>query len=121
MKSKVSNKNKFLRILALPWKILIKTRDCYVNNMINFAVVNPQTLPRSYSTSHVNNLSLRSINNYESEDYKELVRAASCRRSMRDINLDLNFVMQQQIRQQISSRKLVMERSCSVGMARIDE
>ncbi|KAK4726223.1 hypothetical protein R3W88_031140 [Solanum pinnatisectum] len=117
MKSKVSNKNKFLRILALPWTVLIKTRDCYVNNMINFAVVNPQTLPRSYSTSHINNLSLRSINNYESEDYKELVRAASCR----DINLDLSFVMQQQIRQQMSSRKLVMKRSCSVVMARIDE
>ncbi|WMV57117.1 hypothetical protein MTR67_050502 [Solanum verrucosum] len=81
--------------------------------MINFAVVNPQTLPRSYSTSHVNNLS-------RVEDYKELVRAASCRRIMRDINLDLNFVMQQQIRQQMSSRKLVMKRSCSVGMARID-
>ncbi|KAG5573400.1 hypothetical protein H5410_063166 [Solanum commersonii] len=113
MKSKVSNMNKFLRILALPWKVLTKARDCYVNNMINFAVVNPQTLPRSCSASHVSN--------YESEDYKELVRVASCRRSMRDINLDLNFVMQQQIRQQMSSRKLVMKRSCSVGMARIDE
>lgn len=110
MKSKVSNKNKFLRIVALPWKVFTKARDCYMNNMINFAVVNPRALARTCLVS-----------NYESEDYRELVRAASCRRSMRDINLDLNFVMQQQIRQQMSSRKLVMKRSCSVGMARINE
>lgn len=83
--------------------------------MINVAVVGPQTLPRIYSTCHISNLSLRSINNYETEYYKELVRAAPCRsRSMRDINLDFKFVMQQQIRNQISSRKLLMNRCCSV-------
>ncbi|CAN4095319.1 unnamed protein product [Withania somnifera] len=113
MKSKVSNKNKFLRILALPWKALKKARDYYVNNMIKFAVMNPGTLPRSYSTS-VSSLSSRSINNNESEDFRELVRAASAR-SMRN-NINFKLMMQQQM----PSKKLVT-RSCSVGMARIDE
>ncbi|KAK4374361.1 hypothetical protein RND71_005038 [Anisodus tanguticus] len=111
MKSNVSNKNKFMRILALPWKALTKARDCYVNNMMNYAVVNPRTLPKSYSRSVSRSSS--SINN-DSEDFRELVRAASTK-SMMDINFDLNFVMQQR-----TSRKLV-SRSCSVGMARIDE
>ncbi|CAN4115162.1 unnamed protein product [Withania somnifera] len=115
MKSKVSNKNKFLRILALPWKALTKARDCYVNNMIKFAVMNPGTLPRSYSTS-VSSLSSRCVNN-ESEDFRELVRAASARSMRGTINFDLDFVMQQQT----PSRKLVTRSCSSVGMARIDE
>ncbi|XP_060170891.1 uncharacterized protein LOC132601850 [Lycium barbarum] len=116
MKSKVSKQNIFMRILALPWKALTKARDCYVNKMTTYAMVNPRTLPKSYNRS-VSSLS-RSINN-DSEDFRELVRAASAR-TMRDNNFDLNFLVQQHIRQQMPSRKLVT-RSCSVGMARIDE
>ncbi|KAM3325449.1 hypothetical protein P3S67_000574 [Capsicum chacoense] len=119
MKNKVSHKNKFLRILALPWKVLTKARDCYVNNMINYTMVNSRTLPRSYSTSHVSNSSSRSIIN-DSEDFRELVRAASARSMGGSINFDLNLVMQQQIKQKMPSKKLVT-RSCSVGMAKIDE
>ncbi|OIT05876.1 PREDICTED: uncharacterized protein LOC109218161 [Nicotiana attenuata] len=109
MKSKVSNQNRFIGILALPWKALTKARDSYVNCMTNYSVVNPSKLPKSYSTV--------SSSNYDNEDFRELIRAASAR-SMGD-NFDLNFLTQQRIRQQMSSRKVA--RSCSVGMTRIDE
>ncbi|MCD7459776.1 hypothetical protein HAX54_041939 [Datura stramonium] len=126
MKSKSSNKNIFIQILAWPWKVLTKARDCYVNSMTNYTVVNPRTLPRSYSTSHVisSSSSSRSINNNDSEDFRELVRAASARSrrntSMGDINNNFelnNFAMQQQM----PSRKLVTRSCSSVGMSRIDE
>ncbi|XP_016454359.1 uncharacterized protein LOC107778582 [Nicotiana tabacum] len=109
MKSKVSNENRFMGILALPWKALTKARDSYVNCMTNYSVVNPRKLPKSYSTV--------SSSTYDNEDFGELIRAASAR-SIGD-NFELNFIMQQQIRQQMISRKVT--RSCSVGMARIDE
>ncbi|KAH0695341.1 hypothetical protein KY285_022438 [Solanum tuberosum] len=116
MKNKGSHgQNRFIRILALPWKALIKARDCYVGTMTNYAVVNPRSLPKSYSVTS----STRSDN---SEDFRELVRAASAR-SMGE-NFELNLLIQQQIRQQLQqqmpSRRSV-PRSVSVGMGRIDE
>ncbi|KAK4348551.1 hypothetical protein RND71_031306 [Anisodus tanguticus] len=109
MKSKGGQQNRFIRILSLPWKALIKARDCYVGTMTNYAVVNPRSLPKSYSVT-----SMRSDN---SEDFRDLVRAASAR-SMGE-NFELNLLIQQQIRQQMPSRKV--PRSVSVGMGRIDE
>ncbi|KAK6792662.1 hypothetical protein RDI58_011743 [Solanum bulbocastanum] len=116
MKNKGSHgQNRFIRILALPWKALIKARDCYVGTMTNYAVVNPRSLPKSYSVTS----STRSDN---SEDFRELVRAASARRMGE--NFELNLLIQQQIRQQLQqqmpSRRSV-PRSVSVGMGRIDE
>ncbi|CAN4122536.1 unnamed protein product [Withania somnifera] len=115
MKSKGGHgQNRFMRILALPWKALVKARDCYVGTMTNYAVVNPRSLPKSYSVT-----STRSDN---SEDFRELVRAASAR-SMGRENFELNLLIQQQIRQQLQqqmpSRRV--PRSVSVGMGRIDE
>ncbi|KAM3305055.1 hypothetical protein P3S67_011921 [Capsicum chacoense] len=115
MKSKGGHhgQNRFIRILALPWKALIKARDCYVGTMTNYAAVNRYSLPKSYSVT-----STRSDN---SEDFRELVRAASAR-SMGE-NFELNLLIQQQIRQQLQqqmpSRRV--PRSVSVGMGRIDE
>ncbi|MCE3050082.1 hypothetical protein HAX54_046442 [Datura stramonium] len=81
--------------------------------MTNYTVVNPRSLPKSYSVT-----STRSDN---SEDFRELVRAASAR-SMGE-NFELNLLIQQQIRQQLQqqmpSRRV--PRSVSVGMGRIDE
>ncbi|WMV27291.1 hypothetical protein MTR67_020676 [Solanum verrucosum] len=116
MKNRGSHgQNRFIRILALPWKALIKARDCYVGTMTNYAVVNPRSLPKSYSVK-----SSTSADN--SEDFRELVRAASAR-SMGE-NFELNLLIQQQIRQQLQqqmpSRRSV-PRSASVGMGRIDE
>ncbi|KAH0685100.1 hypothetical protein KY289_022852 [Solanum tuberosum] len=116
MKNKGSHgQNRFIRILALPWKALIKARDCYVGTMTNYAVVNPRSLPKSYSVTS-------STRSDHSEDFRELVRAASAR-SMGE-NFELNLLIQQQIRQQLQqqmpSRRSV-PRSVSVGMGRIDE
>lgn len=114
MKSKGSHgQNRFMRIIALPWKALIKARDCYVGSMNNYAVVNPRSLPKSYSVT--------SSRSNDSEDFRDLVRAASAR-NMGE-NFELNLLIQQQIRQQLQqqmpSRKV--PRSVSVGMGRIDE
>ncbi|XP_059281590.1 uncharacterized protein LOC132035349 [Lycium ferocissimum] len=113
MKSKASGQNRFIRILSLPWKALIKARDCYVGTMTNYAVVNPRSLSKSYSVT--------STRSDDSEDFRDLVRAASAR-SMGE-NFELNLLIQQQIRQQLQqqmpSRKV--PRSVSVGMGRIDE
>ncbi|CAN4092177.1 unnamed protein product [Withania somnifera] len=117
MKSKGGHgQNRFMRIVTLPWKALIKARDCYVGTMTNYVVANPRSLPKSYSVTVT---STRSDN---SEDYRELVRAASAR-SMGRENFELNLMIQQQIRQQLQQQMPSMRvpRSVSVGMGRIDE
>lgn len=115
MKNKGSHgQNRFLRILAVPWKALIKARDCYVGTMTNYAVVNPRSLPKSYSVAS-------SMRSNDSDDFRELVRAASAR-SMGE-NFELNLLIQQQIRQQLQQQMAARKvpRSASVGMGRIDE
>nr|GLL48202.1 uncharacterized protein LOC104096343 [Ipomoea trifida]GMD84944.1 uncharacterized protein LOC104096343 [Ipomoea batatas] len=74
MKGKATQ-NRFLRFLALPMRCLSRTRDCYINGMNNYAVVNqpkaPSRVQRSYSVS--------SQGSNDSEDYRELLKAASMR------------------------------------------
>ncbi|CAA2968408.1 uncharacterized protein LOC111386524 [Olea europaea var. sylvestris] len=108
MKSKVSGQNSFLRVITIPYRVLCKARDFYVRSitdcsvMANYRPTNMRGLSKSYS--------VRSSLSSESEDFRELVRASSNRRT----DLDLELYLQQQ-------KKVGMPRSSSVAMGSIDE
>ncbi|CAI9784855.1 unnamed protein product [Fraxinus pennsylvanica] len=114
MKSKVSHQNSFLRVITIPYRALCKARDFYVrsitdcSDMANYRPTNMRGLPKSYS--------VRSSLSSESEDFRELVRASSSRRT----DLDLELYLQQQKKVGAVSRA-EMPRSISVAMGRIDE
>lgn len=123
MKGKHSH-NKFLRFVTLPLRALGKARDFYVRSMINCAEGRTYgqpmggTLPKSFSA--------RSARSNESDDYSDLVRAASVR-SMGHLNeidmllkqhMQMRSSPQQQQQQQLGSNgKARFPKSCSVGMA----
>ncbi|KAJ4848179.1 hypothetical protein Tsubulata_045049 [Turnera subulata] len=126
-----ANQNKFMKIVSIPVRVLCKARDFYVRSMTNCTTGMvyrqseynyPSGLPRSFSAA--------STRSNESEDYRDLLRAASVR-SLGHIN-ELDMYMKQMMRQQqplvgdhgISSNKGLMPKSTSVGMGfmgRIDE
>ncbi|GAA0140687.1 hypothetical protein Leryth_017168 [Lithospermum erythrorhizon] len=115
--------NRFLRIVTIPVRALVKAKDFYVRSMINctsgvgyggMGTVHVAQLPRSFSA--------RSSMSNESEDFIELVRAASGKGTLS--KLDLQMYLQQQMMMQnnkgvAGSRK--MPRSASVAMGKIDE
>ncbi|KAA8537868.1 hypothetical protein F0562_027552 [Nyssa sinensis] len=71
-------------------------------------------LPKSFSVS--------SSRSNDSEDFRELIRAASTRSLANRVELDMH--MQQQMRRSTAvgmGSTEAMPRSCSVGMGRIDE
>ncbi|VFQ75156.1 unnamed protein product [Cuscuta campestris] len=115
MKGK-GGQNRFLRILALPLRCLTRTRDCYVSGMTNYAVANlpkPPRVQRSYSAS--------SYGSSDSEDFRELLKAASTRGM--ESRMELERLMQIYVRQQQQSAAAQrVPRSSSVAaMGRIDE
>lgn len=117
MKGKASQ-NKFLRFLALPMRCLARTRDCYINGMNSYAVANAPKprVQRSYSVS--------SSGSNDSDDYRELLKAASTRGM--EGRIELERLMQQYMKQQSAAAAAMrssqrVRRSSSVAMGRIDE
>ncbi|XP_047327673.1 uncharacterized protein LOC124931284 [Impatiens glandulifera] len=141
MKTKASQHNRFFRFVTLPVKFLGKARDLYVRSLTGYAgkvnyggAVNTKGstaakkisgLPKSFSVGTV------SRRPSESEDYRELLRAASTRTlGDRGIDIDNNsnnnnrsgLYMKQIQRPAVAAAAPVgTSRSCSVGMGRIDE
>ncbi|XP_031119902.1 uncharacterized protein LOC116023079 [Ipomoea triloba] len=109
--NKASQQNrKLVRLLTLPARCLTRARDYYVKGM-NRCAVNPpkQRIRRSYSSASA---TARRTSNAvdDSEDFRELLRAASGRK-------EGNAAVVQP--PQMRLRKT--PRSCSVAMGRIDE
>lgn len=119
MKPKAQS-NRFLRAISLPYRALCKARDFYVDRIIdctNSNVVGVRAasqapgLPKSFSRAS-------SARSEDSEDFRELVRAAST--SWRSTRLESE--MQMRAAGGIGGEKRALPpRSVSVGMGRIDE
>ncbi|KDP32095.1 hypothetical protein JCGZ_12556 [Jatropha curcas] len=118
-KKPTSKQSKLSKLIKIPIKVLIKTRDFYIRSMNVYAdqlgygaaigcpvgqVVH--NLPRSYSVSSTNS-------NNRDDDYRELLKVASTRDLSRRVELDL--LLQRQ------KSRSSMPRSFSVGIGRIDE
>ncbi|XP_051149979.1 uncharacterized protein LOC127264475 [Andrographis paniculata] len=110
MKTKANQQNIFVRLITSPYRAFCRARDFYVNSMIQCATGNAAglrggggaalhaaDLPRSFSVN-----SVRSDD--RSEDFRELVRAASARSG-----------------RVTAAPPPAPPRSVSVGMGRIDE
>ncbi|GAA0164226.1 hypothetical protein LIER_19914 [Lithospermum erythrorhizon] len=119
---------RFVRIITIPLRALVKAKDFYVRKMINcsdgvgyggmggMGAIHSAPLPRSFSSSS-------SMSN-QSEDYIELVRAASGKGSLGN-KVELELYLQQQMMMQNNNREVAgsrkMPRSASVAMGKIDE
>ncbi|XP_022720108.1 uncharacterized protein LOC111277905 [Durio zibethinus] len=122
MRSKGHSHNKFVRFITVPFKALGKARDLYVRSLTRCAsrVSYGQSsdeftgqysgLPRSF-------IAISEKSNYDNEDLRELIRAASVR-SLGHRN-EIEMFLQQQLGLKMGSKGL--PKSCSVGMGRIDE
>ncbi|KAK4759457.1 hypothetical protein SAY87_022588 [Trapa incisa] len=113
MASKSKKQKLIIRLLKAPFQILARAGDFYVRSLTecsgHIGMVCPTgqviaTLPRSYSVSSSHD-----------DDFRELVRAASTK--------SLNSVRKHEQRQQQQPPplKLVLPRSFSSGIGRIDE
>ncbi|KAL5558691.1 hypothetical protein UlMin_034902 [Ulmus minor] len=131
---KAHSQNKFLRIIALPFRALGKARDLYVRSMTNSAqrisvygssMGGPagqfEALPKSSSVR-------TSRGSDYDDDYAELVRAASARSYGN--TLDMETILRQHLEQMMQSAPATatttagstgLPKSSSVGMGRIDE
>ncbi|KAK4434336.1 hypothetical protein Salat_0596400 [Sesamum alatum] len=124
MKAKASQKNRFLRLITTPFRALGKARDFYVKSMMDCANSNiiglqgtsqAPSLPRSFSAS-----SARSDN---SEDFRELVRAASAHSFGNRVDLE-EYIKQEMVKMRAGSGggpRAMPPRSISVAMGKIDE
>lgn len=128
MKSK-QNQNIFIKIVKTPVRVLCKARDLYVRSIIkcsdgvgygHTSMGGQYALPKSFSTA-----STRSSSQYESEDFRELLRAASARGYGHKNELEMYL---QQLKQSMatpaSTESKPLPKSVSVGMGfmgRIDE
>ncbi|MED6130692.1 hypothetical protein PIB30_003270 [Stylosanthes scabra] len=126
-KGEQRNNNKFVWIITTPFRVLGKAKDMYVRSITQCgqtvtysnpgdAVGRFQNLPRSYSSA-------TSMSGAGSEDYSELVRAASARTLGNRIDVDFVLKQQQQARAQAqdNNQPAGLPKSVSVGMGRIDE
>lgn len=125
MRSKKQSQNKFVRIMASPIRALGKARDMYVRSITNcgqhvsyYGGGDPTEGAGRFSRSH--SVATSTTTRYEvvSEDYAELLRAASARTLANRIDMDL-VLKQQQHANSLKGNNL--PKSSSVGMARIDE
>ncbi|PIN11603.1 hypothetical protein CDL12_15788 [Handroanthus impetiginosus] len=130
MKSRSSQQNRFLRIITGPIRALCKARDFYVRSMTEYADrMNYGNVMAVPGTSQVSGLpksfSVGSGRSYNSEDFQELVRAASARMSGERIDLDSYIKQQMKMRAGSaaagSGPQAMPPRSSSVVMGRIDE
>lgn len=122
MRCKKQSQNKLVRIMASPIRALGKARDMYVRSITNcgqhvsYYGGDPTEGAGRFSRSHSVATSTRS--EVVSEDYAELLRAASARTLANRIDMDL-VLKQQQHANSLKGNNL--PKSSSVGMARIDE
>ena len=109
----------FMRFITSPFRALGRARDLYVRSITkcghNMNYTSPvgaggmfSTIPRSYSLN-------TSRSEHESEDFAELMRAASARTLVERIDMEL--VMKQQKEREAKE----LAKSRSVGMAKIEE
>ncbi|KAL2529501.1 hypothetical protein Fot_22102 [Forsythia ovata] len=119
MKSKIRRQNSFVRVITIPYRALCKARDFYVrsitdcSDMASYRPTKVSGLPKSYSVS--------STRSSESEDFKELIRAASSRSIGSRIDLELYLQQQKKIGPVSAAEIRAMPRSSSVAMGKIDE
>ncbi|XAR61980.1 hypothetical protein NMG60_11016544 [Bertholletia excelsa] len=124
MRRKASSQNRFMRIITLPIRALSKARDFYVRSMTDYAdkvsygdamgVYSGRagpSLPKSFSVGS-------SRRSDDSDDLRELIRAASARRLGTQIMEELYM---RQMAPPSAATTGVVPRSCSVGMGKIDE
>uniref|UniRef100_A0A7N0TI05 Uncharacterized protein n=1 Tax=Kalanchoe fedtschenkoi TaxID=63787 RepID=A0A7N0TI05_KALFE len=110
-----SHQNKLLRFITTPYRVLCRARDLYVRSVtecgqpVSFAP-SKSRLPRSSSVA--------SSNSVESEDFRELVRAASVRTLTDSIEVEMMLRRQHQ---QKGPKSVPRSASVGVGMGRIDE
>lgn len=115
-----------MRIITTPIRVLGRAKDMYVRSITkcgnNMNYSNPidstsrfEALPRSYSA-------VTTRSGGESEDFAELMRAASARTLVNTIDVD--FVIKQHQQESDTSRPVSsngLPKSVSVVMGRIDE
>ncbi|KAK9665059.1 hypothetical protein RND81_14G087600 [Saponaria officinalis] len=81
MKSKHTHQNKFIKIITMPIKALAKARDFYVKSMNNYAAKVSYNgsgwAGSNYTDAFPRSFSMSTTRNNETDDFKELVRAAS--------------------------------------------
>ncbi|MED6124146.1 hypothetical protein PIB30_056313 [Stylosanthes scabra] len=119
--------NKLVRIITTPIRVLGKAKDMYVRSITQCGQTVTYSNPgdavgrfqRSYSAA-------TSMSGAGSEDYSELVRAASARTLGNRIDVDFVLKQQQQARAQVhqdqdNQQPAGLPKSVSVGMGRIDE
>lgn len=110
----------FIRIVCSPIRALGKARDAYVRSITNcgqsISYGNPGDAAGRFSSLSRSQSAATSRRSEVSDDFAELVRAASARTLVNRIDMDL--VMKQQQQQQ---QKQGLPKSSSVGMAKIDE
>ncbi|CAM8923672.1 unnamed protein product [Rhodiola kirilowii] len=112
--------NKFLRIIATPYRALCRVRDLYVRSVTQCgqpasfvpSSSSRSNLPKSYSGAS------SSVSSVDSEDYRELVRAASVRTLADSMEVETTMRRRQQMRW---PKSVPRSASVGVGMGRIDE
>ncbi|ESQ29580.1 hypothetical protein EUTSA_v10023719mg [Eutrema salsugineum] len=142
MRGQNNNKNRFLRIISMPLKVLVKARDLYMRSITGCAARTHYSsadavsipFPRSRSTSSAFSSSAssrrRSSDFTFEDDYSELLRAASVRSLGHKNGIDMFIHQQLQQRKgnhvavgAVAVAKGGLPKSSSVGMkmAKIDE
>lgn len=124
--TKSKSKNKFMRIITIPFRALLKARDLYVRGMTSVERMSLPSktgrfsdLPKSFSVGP--------SRTSDNDDYADLVRAASAR----DYGgkFDLDALLRQQLREELEKTAVAtktagakgLPKSSSVGMGKIDE
>lgn len=130
--TKTHNQNRFMRIITVPIRALGKAKDFYVKSMTDVAdrvsyggssMGGPggqfsTGLPKSFSTR-----SSSSRSNEGSDDFSELVRAASARSY--GTRIDVDKILQDQLKRSATTTTMgsrqELPKCGSVAMGRIDE
>lgn len=128
---KAQNRNKFIRIITVPFRALGKAKDFYVRSMTGVAervsyggstMGGPggqfsTGLPKSFSTRSTS----RSSEN--TDDFAELIRAASARSY--GTRIDVDKILQEQLKRSATTTSMgsneVLPKCGSVAMGKIDE
>ena len=124
-KGSTKKESKLSKIMKAPIRVLTKIKDFYILSMTEIsahfdhgtavmgcpAAQVATTLPKSFSVS-----STKSSGGYASDDYRELVKAASTRSLASKIELDFDKNSRQS-----PGPAAALPKSRSVGIARIDE
>ncbi|KAL2318428.1 hypothetical protein Fmac_032304 [Flemingia macrophylla] len=122
MRSKGESGSVLSRIVSSPLRALGKARDMYVRSITNCGqhVSYGDPLEGAGRFSRSRSVATTTSSSSEvSDDYAELLRAASARTLVNRIDMDL--VLKQQQQQQRGSDSKGLPKSSSVGMAKIDE